>query len=87
MAARSASASICFLPERVMPSEQRLHPTTLLFDLAAHAKRFALPAVFVLFGMSRSTGGPAGTFGRVPPGWEVWLLVLFIPAVLISSAR
>src|SRR5687767_12710776 len=86
-AARSASASIFCRLERAMPSEQRLHPTTLLFDLAAHAKRFALPAVFVLFGMSRSTGGPGGNFGRLPPGWEAWLLVLFVPAVLLSIAR
>jgi putative membrane protein len=26
-------------------------------------------------------------FGRVPAGWEVWLLVLFLPAMLISIAR
>ena len=70
-----------------MPSEQRLHPTTLLFDLAGHAKRFALPGVLVIAGMSRSTGGPAGRFGRIPDGWEVWLLVLFVPAVLLSIAR
>ena len=70
-----------------MPSEQRLHPTTLLFDLAGHAKRFALPAVFVLFGLSRSSGGGGGNFARLPDGWEAWLLVLFVPAVLISIAR
>ena len=70
-----------------MPSEQRLHPATLLFDLAAHLKRFALPAVLVLFGMSRSSGGPGGMFGRAPAGWEVWLLVFFIPATLISIFR
>ena len=70
-----------------MPSEQRLHPTTLLFDLAGHAKRFALPGLLVIAGMSRSTGGPGGNFARVPDGWEAWLLVLFVPAVLLSIAR
>ena len=70
-----------------MPSEQRLHPTTLLFDLAGHIKRFALPGVLVLFGVSRSTGGGGGNFARLPDGWEAWLLVLFIPAVLFSIAR
>jgi putative membrane protein len=70
-----------------MPSEQRLHPTTLLFDLAGHVKRFALPGVLVIAGMSRSTGGPGGNFGSIPDGWEVWLLVLFVPAVLMSIAR
>ena len=69
-----------------MPSEQRLHPTTLLFDLAGHVKRFAFPALLVLFGMSQSTGG-GGRFARAPAGWEAWLLVLFIPAVLLSVAR
>ena len=70
-----------------MPSEQRLHPATLLFDLAGHAKRFAVPALVVIFGLSQSTGGPASRFGRVPDGWEAWLLVLFVPATLASIAR
>jgi putative membrane protein len=68
-------------------SELRLHPTTLLFELAKHAKRFALPALLVLVGLSRSSGGYGGNFGRVPSGWEVWLLVPLVPAVLISIAR
>jgi putative membrane protein len=70
-----------------MPSEQRLHPATLLFDLAKHAKNFAVPALLVVFGMSRSSGGPGGMFGRLPSGWEVWLLALFIPAALASIFR
>ncbi len=70
-----------------MPSEQRLHPATLLFDLAAHAKRFAVPALVVIFGLSQSTGGPGGRFARGPDGWEAWLLVLFVPAALASIAR
>jgi putative membrane protein len=70
-----------------MPSEQRLHPATLLFDLAGHVKRFAVPAVLVMLGMSTSTGGPAGNMGRLPAGWEGWLLILFVPATLVSIAR
>ncbi len=70
-----------------MPSEQRLHPATLLFDLAGHIKRFAVPAVLVIFGASQSSGGPGGMFGRVPSGWESWLLVMLVPAVIISVAR
>jgi putative membrane protein len=70
-----------------MPSEQRLHPATLLFDLAKHVKNFAVPAVFVIFGASQSTGGPGGMFGRLPSGWEVWLLVLFVPATIVSILR
>jgi len=70
-----------------MPSEQRLHPATLLFDLAKQVRRFAVPAVLVLFGASQSSGGPGGMFGRVPAGWEAWLLVLLVPAVAASVLR
>lgn len=70
-----------------MPSEQRLHPATLLFDIAKHVRSLAVPAVLVLFGASQSTGGPGGMFGRVPAGWEVWLLVLLVPAVAFSVVR
>lgn len=70
-----------------MPSEQRLHPATLLFDLAGHIKRFAIPAVLVIVGAARSTGGDGGTFRGVPAGWEAWLLVMFVPAMIFSVAR
>jgi putative membrane protein len=70
-----------------MPSEQRLHLSTLLFDLARHVKQFALPAVLVLFGASQSTGGPDGMFGRLPDRWELWLFVMFVPATLFSIVR
>ena len=70
-----------------MPFEQRLHPATLLFEIAKHARHLAIPALFVILGASRSTGGPGGNFGRLPAGWEVWLLVLFVPVTLLSVAR
>jgi len=70
-----------------MPSEQRLHPATLIFDLAKHVKNFAVPALFVIFGASRSSGGPGGVFGRMPDGWEAYLLVLFVPAAIASILR
>jgi putative membrane protein len=70
-----------------MPSEQRLHPATLLFDIAKHLRTFAFPALLVMFGMSQSSGAPGGMFGRVPTGWEVWLLVLLLPAVTASVVR
>src|SRR5688500_18220461 len=85
MAARFKSASISFLLERAMPSEQRLHPATLLFDLAGHMKRFALPGILVIAGMARTSGGQGGTHGRAPSGWEVWVVLLFLPSVLLSS--
>jgi putative membrane protein len=70
-----------------MPSEVRLHPATLLFDLAQHIKRFAVPSLLVVLGMSSSSGEPGGMFGRLPDGWEAWLLVLFLPATVISIVR
>lgn len=68
-------------------SEQRLHPATLLFDLAKHVKQFAVPSLLIILGMSSSSGGPGGMFGRMPNGWEVWLLLLFVPATVVSVVR
>jgi putative membrane protein len=70
-----------------MPSERRLHPATLLFELAQHVKRFALPSLLVVLGMSTSSGGPGGRFGNLPDGWEAWLVVLFVPATAASIVR
>ena len=71
-----------------MPSEQRLHWASLFFDVTKHVKQFALPAVLVvIFGASQSSGGPGGMFGRLPAGWEVWLLLLFVPATIASIIR
>lgn len=70
-----------------MPSERRLHPATLAFDIVKHVRAFALPAVLVWFGASRSTGGPDSVFGRLPSGWETWLLVLLVPAIIASVMR
>lgn len=58
-----------------MPSEQRLHPATLLFDVGRQLRAFALPALLVIFGAGRSSG------------WEVWLVVLLVPATIVSFAR
>ena len=63
-----------------MPSDVRLHPVSLLFDLARHLRNFALPALLLFFGVSRSSGnGPMEN--------EMWLLVPLVPAVLASVAR
>ena len=70
-----------------MPSEQRLHPATLLFDVARHLRAFAFPALLVWFGASRTTGGPDGMFGGLPAGWEALLPLLLVPAVIASAMR
>ncbi len=70
-----------------MPSEQRLHPVSILFALGGTLKALALPALLLLFGSTRSSPQP----GRFPPGpqdsWEIWALVLLIPAVAVALAR
>ena len=70
-----------------MQSEQRLHPATLVFDLITHVRRFALPAVLVMFGASRSNDWPVGRYGYMSSGWEWWLMVLLVPAALMTIAR
>jgi len=68
-----------------MPSDVRLHPASLLFDLAKHLRNFAFPALLLLFGMSRSS--ESFPFPWLPTGGELWLLVLLVPALLASVAR
>ena len=70
-----------------MLSEQRLHPTTILFDLGKQLRNFALPGVLVMLGASRSSGGPEGMFGRLPSGWEVWMMALLVPALVATVVR
>lgn len=54
-------------------SEQRLHPLSILFRLAAQVRWFAVPGLLVLVG--------AGTVGWA---WQVWLLPLAIPFAILS---
>jgi putative membrane protein len=72
-----------------MPSEQRLHPASLLFAFAASLKAFALPALLAFLSFGRASDAPRPPFGfmRVPEGWEVWLMLLLIPSGLAAVAR
>jgi len=59
------------------PSEdRRLHPASVLFELAAHLRRLVLPGLFVLLAGAR--GGET---------WQLWLIVMFLPLALLSIAR
>jgi putative membrane protein len=72
-----------------MPSEQRLHPASLLFSFGRSLRAFALPYLLVLFTASRSSG-PSVTFGpvRTPNvNWEAWAMILLIPSALAAIAR
>jgi putative membrane protein len=59
-----------------MPSEQRLHPASILFSFGSVLKQFALPGLLVLFAGRQSETGP-----------EVWMMLLLIPAILLALTR
>jgi putative membrane protein len=70
-----------------MPSEQRLHPASIVFAFAKSAKAFLLPGVVLLISSNRSSGGPDGTFGGLPVNWELWLMLLMIPSGVAAVVR
>lgn len=85
-----------------MPSEHRLHPSSILFALAGSLKAFALPALLVLVTSGRSSPepeigppgrGPAAWMNRWMPGdfeianWQFWLLLFLIPATIAAIVR
>lgn len=61
------------------PSDRQLHPLSILFNLFAEVRRFALPGIFFLF--TAATQGWAGW------GWELWTLPLMIPYALVATVR
>jgi putative membrane protein len=84
-----------------MPSDHRLHPSSILFALAGSLRAFLLPAVVVILTSGRSSpqqstpggGGPAGWMNRWMPGdfeianWQFWILLFLIPATIMALAR
>lgn len=59
-----------------MPSDRRLHPLSILFNLVAAVRSFALPGILVLV-----------TAGSVGWGWQAWMLPLAIPYAFVSVGR
>ncbi len=55
--------------------DQRLHPLSLLFAIAAQVKSLLLPGIAVLFFASRGGHG------------ELWFMLLFVPAVIATLVR
>ena len=61
------------------PADRRLHPLSILFNLFAEARRFALPGIFFL--VTAASRGWAGW------GWELWALPLLIPYAFVATVR
>ena len=72
-----------------MPSEQRLHPASLLFAFARSLKAFALPGLLAALSFGRASAPWRPTFGsyQPPDTWQLWLTLLIIPSVLAALAR
>jgi putative membrane protein len=84
-----------------MPSDHRLHPSSILFALAGSLKAFLLPAVVLMFSTGRSSPessgpgnwGPTDWVNRSLPGdfdlanWQFFLLILLIPSTIVAVAR
>lgn len=58
-----------------MPSEHRLHPLSFLFALGGQVRALVVPGLIVLIAGSR--GG----------NWEVWMMLLIIPAAVVAVGR
>jgi putative membrane protein len=84
-----------------MPSDHRLHPSSILFALGGSLRAFALPALFLLVTSGRSSperagggaSGPARWMNRWIPGdfeianWQFWMLLFLIPSIVVALAR
>ena len=84
-----------------MPSDHRLHPSSILFALAGSLKAFLLPAVLLIFSGRSSSGpssgpsgwGPADWMNRSLPGefeianWQFWILLFLIPSTILAVVR
>jgi putative membrane protein len=84
-----------------MPSDHRLHPSSILFGLAGSLRAFLFPAIVVLLTTGRSSPdssdpgnwGPARWMNRWMPGdveianWQFWFLLFLIPAAMVALAR
>jgi putative membrane protein len=71
----------------VTPSDQRLHPVSLLFAFGRSLKTLGLPGLVVLLTTGRSSGGAGGPWSRFPGDWDVWIMFLFVPSAVAALAR
>ena len=71
-----------------MPSEQRLHPSSVLFSFGKSLKALAVPGILVLV-FGRSSGPSVSLWPAGPDlsGVEVWAMLLLIPAAVVAVVR
>jgi len=80
-----------------MPSDHRLHPSSILFALAGSLRAFLFPAVVLILTSGRSSPqasdpgwGPTRWMNRWIPGdfeianWQFWLLLFLIPTTIAA---
>jgi putative membrane protein len=60
-----------------MPSEERLHPVSILFSFGRSLKAFALPGLVGLVIAARRPG----------PNVDAWMMLFLIPAAVVAIAR
>lgn len=68
-------------------SEQRLHPASILFDIARYARIFAWPALIAFLSGPRRRASGLGPWDYDTTAFETWLWVLVIPSVGFSIVR
>ena len=69
------------------PSERRLHPASILFDIARYARIFAWPALLAYVSGARGGDPDLGRYGPMASSVETWLWVLILPSVGLSIVR
>ncbi len=97
----SESARTCSRVTMAMPSDHRLHPSSVLFALAGSLRAFLVPAVVLILTSGRSSPQPSGPGGWGParwmnrwmPGdfeianWQFWILLFLIPSTIVALVR
>jgi putative membrane protein len=84
-----------------MPSDHRLHPSSILFALAGSLRSFLLPAVVLILTSGRAAPESSGAGGWNPAwwmnrwipwdfeitNWQFWILLFLIPSTLAALAK
>lgn len=76
-----------------MPSDQRLHPLSILFGLVRQVRSFLVPGLVFIFLGSRGSSPWGGSWGGKWAGewwngdWQAWAMLLIIPYALVAVVR